>query len=296
MTLIGATTENPYFEVNSALLSRCAGLRARAARARTLVDGRRSAARRRSRRELADELARLDRASAPAATRATRSTSSSSRAQTARGGGRAARRARTSRTPRASGRSSTTRAATRTTTSSRRSSSRCAARDPDAAVYYLAAMLEGGEDRALHRAADDRPRLRGRRQRRPAGAARRGRGGARASSTSACPEARLNLAQAAIYLARAPKSNAVATARSARRRADVREHGDLRPPDALRDAHYPGAKKLGHGAGLRLPARRPGGLRGRLPPGRAEGPDVLRAVRANGEEAPEPGSRAPPSG
>ena len=50
--------------------------------------------------------------------------------------------------------------------------------DPDAAVYYLAAMLEARRGRALHRAADDRARLRGHRQRRPARAARRGRGGA----------------------------------------------------------------------------------------------------------------------
>src|SRR5207245_11586049 len=58
------------------------------------------------------------------------------------------------------------------------------------------------------------------------------------------PEARLNLAQAAIYLAGAPKSNAsyIALKEAA---ADVREHGHLRPPDALRDTHYPGAKKLG---------------------------------------------------
>ena len=45
------------------------------------------------------------------------------------------------------------------------------------------------------------------------------------------PEARLNLAQAAIYLARAPKSNASYDGAQARRRADVREHGNIRPPE-----------------------------------------------------------------
>ena len=60
------------------------------------------------------------------------------------------------------------------------------------------------------------------------------------------PEARLNLAQAAVYLARAPKSNASYTALGAATAA-VREHGHLHPPDALRSAAYPGARKLGRG-------------------------------------------------
>ena len=55
------------------------------------------------------------------------------------------------------------------------------------------------------------------------------------------PEARLNLAQAAVYLARAPKSNASYRALGAAT-ADVREHGHLHPPDALRSAAYPGAR------------------------------------------------------
>src|SRR2546423_13351149 len=66
------------------------------------------------------------------------------------------------------------------------------------------------------------------------------------------PEARLNLAQAAIYLARAPKSNASYVALKDATR-DVREVGNVRPPKELRDAHYPGAKKLGHGAGYVYP-------------------------------------------
>src|SRR5207302_8826640 len=104
---------------------------------------------------------------------------------------------------------------------------------PDAAVYYLAAMLEGGEDaRYIARRmivlasedignADPRALL-------VAVAA------AQAVEHVGLPEPRLNLAQAAIYLARAPKSNASYTALK-RAAADVREQGNIRPPKALRD-------------------------------------------------------------
>jgi putative ATPase len=73
------------------------------------------------------------------------------------------------------------------------------------------------------------------------------------------PEARLNLAQAAIYLARAPKSNASYVALKEATR-DVRERGNLRPPKALRDASYRGAKKLGHGQGYVYPHDDPAGF------------------------------------
>ena len=129
--------------------------------------------------------------------------------------------------------------------------------DPDAAVYYLAAMLEGGEDaRFIARRmvvlasedignADPRALL-------VAVAA------AQAVEHVGLPEARLNLAQAAIYLARAPKSNASYVAlREAT--SDVRERGNVRPPKPLRDASYRGAKKLGHGAGYVYPHDDPAG-------------------------------------
>jgi putative ATPase len=130
--------------------------------------------------------------------------------------------------------------------------------DPDAAVYYLAAMLEGGEDpRYIARRmivlasedignADPRALL-------VAVAA------AHAVEHVGLPEAQLNLAQAAIYLARAPKSNAVIMALK-EAAADVREHGHVRPPDALRDAHYFGAKKLGRGQGYVYPHSDPKGF------------------------------------
>ena len=132
------------------------------------------------------------------------------------------------------------------------------ASDPDASVYYLAAMLEGGEDpRFIARRmvilasedignADPRALL-------VAVAA------AHAVEHVGLPEVQLNLAQAAIYLARAPKSNAVIAAlRDAQ--ADVKEHGHARPPDALRDAHYYGAKKLGRGQGYIYPHSDPRGF------------------------------------
>jgi putative ATPase len=72
------------------------------------------------------------------------------------------------------------------------------------------------------------------------------------------PEAQLNLAHATIYLATAPKSNAVIRAIGAARR-DVREHGAVRPPKSLRDTHYRGAGKLGHGEGYVYPPDDPAG-------------------------------------
>ena len=70
------------------------------------------------------------------------------------------------------------------------------------------------------------------------------------------PEAQLNLAQAAIYLANAPKSNASATA-IWDARGEVRERGILPPPPALRDAHYAGARTRGHGEGYVSPHEDP---------------------------------------
>jgi len=132
------------------------------------------------------------------------------------------------------------------------------ASDPDASVYYLAAMLAGGEDpRFVARRmvilasedignADPRALL-------VAVAA------AHAVEHVGLPEVQLNLAQAAIYLARAPKSNAVIAAlREAQ--ADVKEHGHVRPPDALRDTSYFGAKKLGRGKGYVYPHSDPRGF------------------------------------
>jgi putative ATPase len=129
--------------------------------------------------------------------------------------------------------------------------------DPHAALYYLAAMLEGGEDaryiarRLIVHASEDIGLA-------DSHALLVAVAAAHAVEHVGLPEARLNLAHATIYLARAPKSNSVITAIGAASR-DVREHGALRPPKPLRDAHYPGAKKLGHGKGYAYPPSDPAG-------------------------------------
>ena len=73
------------------------------------------------------------------------------------------------------------------------------------------------------------------------------------------PEAQLNLAQAVVHLATAPKSNAVTTAIGAAM-ADVRAGRGGAVPRGLRDAHYPGARGLGHGSGYRYPHDDPRGV------------------------------------
>jgi putative ATPase len=130
--------------------------------------------------------------------------------------------------------------------------------DPDAAVYYLAAMLEGGEDarfiarRMVILASEDIGNA-------DPQALVVAVAAAQAVEHVGLPEAQLNLAQAAIYLALAPKSNAVIVALGEARR-DVRESGNTRPPKELRDAHYTGAKKLGHGQGYVYPHDDPAGF------------------------------------
>ena len=130
--------------------------------------------------------------------------------------------------------------------------------DPDAAVYYLSAMLEGGEDarfiarRMIILASEDIGNADPRALVVAVAAAQ-------AVEHVGLPEAQLNLAQAAIYLARAPKSNAVVQALGEAQK-DVREHGHLRPPDALRSSSYYGAKKLGRGKGYVYPHSDPSGF------------------------------------
>jgi len=72
------------------------------------------------------------------------------------------------------------------------------------------------------------------------------------------PECQFALAQAAVYIACAPKSNAVTLAIDAARK-DVREGLVLPVPQHLRDASYPGAARLGRGQGYRYPHDYPGG-------------------------------------
>ena len=121
--------------------------------------------------------------------------------------------------------------------------------DPDAALFWLARMLEGGEDprfiaRRLVILASEDVGLADPEALPVAVAA------AQAVELVGMPEARLNLAHATLYLAKAPKSNSVLTALG-RAAADARSADPV--PLHLRDAHYGGARALGHGEGYKYP-------------------------------------------
>jgi len=129
--------------------------------------------------------------------------------------------------------------------------------DPDAALWWLATMLEAGEDarfiaRRLVILASEDVGLADSNGIVVADAA------ARAVEFVGLPEAQLNLAHATIYLATAPKSNAVITALG-EARAAVREQRTSGVPMHLRDAHYKGAASLGHGGGYEYPHDDPRG-------------------------------------
>jgi putative ATPase len=142
--------------------------------------------------------------------------------------------------------------------------------DPDASLYYLAAMLEGGEDarfiarRMVVLASEDVGNA-------DPQALVVAVAAADAVEHVGLPEAKYALAQAAIYLSLAPKSNAAATALGAAR-AHIREHGAAGPPAALRSAAYPAAKALGRGRGYDYPHDHPGHINDQehLPDGLSE--------------------------
>ena len=131
--------------------------------------------------------------------------------------------------------------------------------DADATVYYLASMLEAGEDprfiarRMVILASEDVGNA-------DPNALVVAVAAAQALEHVGLPEAQLNLAQAAIYLARAPKSNASAVAIWEATR-DVRDHGNVRPPAMLRSTgHAKAAKARGHGKGYVYPHDDPEGF------------------------------------
>ena len=127
---------------------------------------------------------------------------------------------------------------------------------PDAALHYLARMLEGGEDlrfiarRIVICAAED-VGLADPQALVVANAA------AQAADFVGLPEAQLILSEAVLYIATAPKSNSATTAISAARH-DVRTRDCGSVPAHLRDAHYGGAAKLGHGTDYKYPHDYPG--------------------------------------
>jgi putative ATPase len=129
--------------------------------------------------------------------------------------------------------------------------------DPDAGLYWLARMLAAGEDarfvaRRLVILASEDIGMADPLALLVADAA------ARAVEFVGLPEAQLNLAQAVVHLALAPKSNRVTMALGAAQ-ADVATQPTGQVPGHLRDAHYPGASRLGHGQGYRYPHDDPRG-------------------------------------
>jgi putative ATPase len=130
--------------------------------------------------------------------------------------------------------------------------------DPDAALYWLARMLEGGEDvrflarRLVILASEDVGNA-------DPAALPLAVAAAHACEIVGLPECQLNLAQAVTYLACAPKSNA-ATVGIGEALHDVREGRLLPVPIHLRDAHYGGAKRLGHGSGYQYAHDHPEGI------------------------------------
>jgi putative ATPase len=129
--------------------------------------------------------------------------------------------------------------------------------DPDAGLYWLARMLEAGEDarfiaRRMVILASEDVGMADPMSLLVADAA------ARAVEFVGLPEAQLNLAQAVVHLATAPKSNRV-TAALGSAQADVRDRPAGEVPMNLRSAAYHGAKKLGHGIGYEYPHEDPRG-------------------------------------
>jgi len=126
--------------------------------------------------------------------------------------------------------------------------------DADAALFWLARMIEAGEDprfiarRLIVHASEDVGMADSRALLVAVAAAQ-------AVEHVGLPEARINLAHATIYLARAPKSNSVITAIGAAQEDAVSADP---VPTHLRDASYPGAKHLGHGKGYVYPHGAPG--------------------------------------
>lgn len=129
--------------------------------------------------------------------------------------------------------------------------------DPDAVLYYLARLIESGEDikfiarRIMIHAAED------------VGLADPmalvvATSASQAVERIGMPEGRIILAEAALYVARAPKSNSSAASIDKAFEL-VQFAGDLPIPNHLRDAHYKSAAKLGHGVGYKYPHDYPNG-------------------------------------
>jgi putative ATPase len=282
--LVGATTENPYFEVNDALLSRC-----RVYELQALGEQHVLALLRRAlgdERGIADappvEDAALEFLAARAGGDARTALAALDLACETVGGGKVTLRHAEDALQRKAvlydkggdRHYDTTSAWIKATRGS----------DPDASLLYLAAMIEGGEDprfiarRMVVLASEDIGNADPRALEVAVAAAH-------AVEHVGMPECQLNLAQAAVYLALAPKSNASYKGLQAAQ-AWIREHGAPEIPAHLRDAHYPGAKKLGRGEGYDYPHDRPEGVsEQRVIPDAAAGERFLELTDRGDEKA-----------
>jgi putative ATPase len=254
LVLVGATTENPYFEVNPPLLSRSTLFRLQPLgpeAVRTLIDRGLTAERATADGDAVDHLA--DRAAGDG-----RSALTSVEVAVALARGRGEPPHVTAADAEAAlgtkalryGRDDHYDVVSAFIKSMRGS-------DPDAALYWLAVMLEAGEDarfiaRRMVILASEDVGMADPQALVVADAA------ARAVEFVGLPEAQLNLAQAVVHLATAPKSNRVTVALG-RAKDDVRNRPTGEVPPHLRDAHYKGAASLGHGKGYEYPHDDPRG-------------------------------------
>jgi putative ATPase len=269
ITLIGATTENPYFEVNAALLSRM-----RVYELQPLAD---EDVRTLLLRAIAGPLAPVTADDDAVSFVAVRSAGD---ARTALGALESAARAVVAARTGAAADASDVSQPNVTLADAEEALQRRAVRydkdrdqhydtisafikstrasDPDAALYYLAVMLEGGEDprylarRILVLASEDVGNA-------DPAALQVAAAAAQAVEHVGMPECSYALAQATIRLALAPKSKAAYHAINAAR-DHVRRFGAATPPAAIRGGQYPGARQLGRGVGYDDPHQRPGGV------------------------------------
>jgi putative ATPase len=254
--LIGATTENPFFEVNSPLISRCTLFRLEALTPGDLTEL--------IRRAVADPTRGLGTSGPDISDQA-----ASALAERTGGDARLALNALEMAGHVASARGSTVIEDSDIEESLQRRIIRydksgdqhydiisafiksMRGSDPDAAMYWLHMMLGAGEDpefiarRMIIFASEDVGLAD------PAALALAV-AGFNALQVVGLPEASYALSQTAVYLATTPKSNSVTRAMGRARQA-VEDHPGAQVPAHLRDAHYAGAQRLGHGAGYRYP-------------------------------------------
>jgi putative ATPase len=287
VTLLAATTENPYFSVISPLLSRCVLLTlqplddqaVRGLVRRALVDERGLSGEVALAPDAEDHLIRLATGDVRKALTALEAAAGSARAQDA------------AKIDLATAEKAVDVAAVRydrdgdahyDVTSAFIKSMRGS--DVDAALHWLARMLVAGEDprfiarRLVIFASEDVGMA-------DPTALSTAASAAEAVALIGLPEAQLNLAQAVVHLATAPKSNAVTTALSAAME-DVRAGRAGPVPRHLRDGHYPGSRGLGHGLGYRYPHDDPRGVvTQQYPPDDVVGRDYYRPTGHGAERA-----------